>query len=74
MKTIFFLLVFSFLLGNSIQATNNNEPDCTMLALNVFDSYHDNGYSYEDSLQHMNWAYDGCVNNGGYPGEVVIIE
>ncbi len=63
---------FSF----SLNAENlpPTQPDCVALAIDVFDAYYENGFSYYQSYQASNWAYEGCVSNGGDPGSVVVLD
>lgn len=70
------LLMTTSLNANSYEDLNNNKDqilmkqiDCISLALDVGDAYEDAGYSYYESWQASNWAYEGCVANGGHPGD-----
>lgn len=64
------LIIFFFSISLNSKDINDDQQNCVGLAFDTFDAYYDNGYSYQDAYRHMNWAYEGCVNNGGYPGEI----
>jgi len=44
---------------------NAKTQDCVSLAIDVYDAYHNNGYTKEEAYQAGNWAYEGCISNGG---------
>jgi hypothetical protein len=48
------------------------QRDCNLVAIGVQDAYLSEGYSYAEAYQRASWAYDGCVGNGGNPGDSVV--
>lgn len=63
------IFFFLFTSGDYAISGESAQPNCVSLALDMFDAYYDNGYTYAESYQAMNWAYEGCVSDGGYAGE-----
>lgn len=64
MKKTILALTFSFAFIFSANAVNI-APDCTALALKVGDAYENAGYDEYSSWQAANWAYEGCISDGG---------
>jgi hypothetical protein len=70
-KVISFFSLVLFI--TSLNAAVIMKKDCTALAISVADAYDTAGYDHYDSWQAGNWAYEGCVSDGGNPGDTVVV-
>lgn len=66
------IMLFSFGFPNQSKAEAYKMADCPALMENVYLAYVNSGYSESEAFQAANWAYEGCVSNGGNPGGVII--
>ena len=78
-KRVFAVMAVVLFMSSSSFANVQPQPiglDCLGLFDDVYDAYAANGYSGNESFQAANWAYEGCVSNGGDPGgdSVIIIQ
>lgn len=66
-KLVFIFMAIVF----TSTAIAKEQANCVSLSLDVFDN---NGYTYAEAYQASNWAYEGCVSNGGYAGNTVVLD
>ncbi|MBA6152147.1 hypothetical protein [Gelidibacter maritimus] len=73
MKKIFSVLALILFMGSALNATAySQQADCNSLAIAVANVYENAGYTHYEAWQAGNWAYDGCVGNGGSAGDSLV--
>lgn len=61
-------LFLAFGLSSTDATAKMKQADCVSLAIDVYDAYAGQGYTSGQAYQASNWAYEGCVSNGGNSG------
>ena len=73
MRKIYFVFAF-LILGSTLNATTSlAQIDCNNLSIAVSNAYESAGYSYYEAYLHGQAAYEGCVSDGGNPGDSIVI-
>ena len=72
MRKVFSVLAIVLVFANSLNATAYaQQTDCNSLAIAVANVYETAEYTHFEAWQAGNWAYEGCVSDGGNAGDSI---